>query len=92
MAFKNAEILSDKKVENIVGGLSITNTFGDRSIYKIGYTKENYLYTFPATGYQTVIDKATEIAKNNPKASAETLDRLLMEALQDIPGFLTPIA
>lgn len=92
MAFKNAELLNDKLAENVAGGLVITNYFGDFTVYKIGYTKDNYLYTFPASSYQTVVDKATEIVKNNPKASAETLDKLLMDALLDVPGLLTPIA
>ncbi|MBQ0110040.1 MAG: hypothetical protein KBS44_07180 [Clostridiales bacterium] len=92
MAFKNAEQLNDKLAENVAGGLVITNNFGDYNTYKIGFTKDNYLYTFPSSKYNTLIETATEIAKNNPNASSETLNNLLMNALLEIPGFLTPIA
>lgn len=91
MALKNASLLSDDALNKVVGGLDITNEFGDGSVFKIGYTNQDYIYTFSAANLGIVCAEAQKVLDANPNATQDEIDALLMPVLEGIPGLLTPI-
>ncbi len=75
--------MTDENAENVTGGLSCDNWFGDFKTYKIGMDEDHYAYTFPASLHDEISRFLTNLPVSGSRAER---DRQRLTALVENYG------
>lgn len=90
MSLKTANELSENELEQVAGGLTKSNMWGDCTKYKIGMNHTGYSYYYDYTRDGEVCNILSNLDFSACKTN-EDVERTKLEALKAVPGLLTAI-